>query len=79
MREADAVAVLFWIFIDHKGFWDFFGGEFYDFVMIGVREILFGNRGDGSRIGIKNSDDIGDTDILIISNVKIHESYFLTI
>ena len=80
MREADAVAVFFGIFVENKGLWDFLGGELYDFFVVSIREIFFGNRGDGCRIGIKDTDNILDTNVLIVSNVKIHRrDYFLTI
>ena len=72
MREADAVAVFFWVLVENKGLGDLFGGELYDFFVVGVREILFGNRGNGCRVGVKDSEDILDTNVLIVSNVKIH-------
>ena len=72
MRKANAIATLFGILIENKGFGNFLGGEFYDLFMIGIREILFGHRGDGSRIGVKDPQNILDPNILIISYVKVH-------
>ena len=43
LREADAVAIFFKVLVEDKGLGNFLGGELYDPVMIGVREIFFGN------------------------------------
>ena len=79
LGKANAIAILFSILIDHKGFWNFLGCELYDLFVIGIREIFFCDGRNRCRIGVKDADDILNADVLIVSNVKIHNNYFLTI
>lgn len=72
LREADTVGLFLRIPVQDKGFWDLLGGKAHVLTVVGIREIFFGNGRDGSRIGVKYSDDILDADILIISYVQIH-------
>ena len=69
LGKADAVLFLISVPIENEGFWNFGRGKGNAAFGIRARKIFFRDCRNGCRVGIKDPDDIPNSDILIVSDV----------
>lgn len=75
LRKANTVFFALSFSVQDEGFWKLLGREANASRRIKALDIFLCDRRNGCRVGIKDSDNITNTDILIVTYVKIHNFF----